>query len=112
MGKEKILFLGKIGKKYIKLYGDGEKICCSEIDNAILSSIEKIVEYYAKRFFDFQHPTCELEKTDDGVIGFYVFDEDDEDVKSKYYYVKVAKLSKNAIIYKIDFTKEDFKLMP
>lgn len=110
--KQEIVFLGKIGKKTIKLMGDSEQIDCSPIDEAIIDYIGKVVKYYAERLLNFQNPSLELEETDEGDIGYYVFNEDDEDVKSKYYYVQIGKILKEKIIYKIDFTKEDFKLMP
>ncbi|MEM1575854.1 MAG: hypothetical protein QW682_08010 [Nitrososphaerota archaeon] len=109
MEEKKIRFFGEEGKKYIKLLGDGQEICCTEIDNAIIDYIEKIVKYYAGKFLGFQKPFCEIEKADDGVVGFYV---DDEESDSNKYYVKIAKIGKHSIIYKLDFEKEDFKKMP
>lgn len=112
MGKEKIKAIIEMENDKIIIKGNVEKLDCSFIDDAILSNVEKVVKYYAERLLNFQHPTCEIEKTDDGLIGFYVFNEADEDIKSKYYYVQIGKIGRGRIVYKIDFTKEDFKLMP
>jgi len=106
--KEKKKFLVVENNKIIKVIGDPEEIDSSFIDESILGNIEKIVKYYAKKFFDYKNPFCQIEETD-SEIGFYV---DDEESDSNKYYIKIAKIGKYGIIYKIDFTKEDFKKMP